>query len=418
MTLSIHPLPGRPALLVGAAVALLAGSVQADKVDFEGLETGLVLHSVTTDQGRGPILVHGYNPDFPNQNAAVVFDSAHPTGGDWDLGTPNEDFGGPGKGSGGHQGAAWQNDEALGKILIVDEKLVTDGNGLVVDPDDAANTGGILSFDFGALGGATVESVTYMDVESFQVATAEAFDAGGASLGLFGLPPVGNNGVRTLQLGVSGVWRLEVALGGSAAFGGIDLESPDCDGDGVSDADEIAGGADDWDGDGVPDDCQPGTESFCFGDGSQNGGGDCPCGNDAIPGSGSGCVNSTGAGSVLTASGFPSISNDSLVLDVSGFPVGVPGIFFSGEALSGGTSGVSFNGGLRCVGGPILRIDKVPVGNSGTAAIPFDPGFPISVLIHAQAGDVNYMQFWFRDVNGPCGGIANVSNAVRVVWAP
>jgi hypothetical protein len=32
---------------------------------------------------------------FPGQNAAMIFDSSNPTGGDWDLGTPNEMFGGP-----------------------------------------------------------------------------------------------------------------------------------------------------------------------------------------------------------------------------------------------------------------------------------------------------------------------------------
>lgn len=57
-----------------------------------------------------------------------MFDSAHPTGGDFDLGTPNQDFGGPGIGVGGEAGSPFQNDLAKGNILVVGENLF-DSNG-------------------------------------------------------------------------------------------------------------------------------------------------------------------------------------------------------------------------------------------------------------------------------------------------
>lgn len=63
-----------------------------------------------------------------------------------------------------------------------------------------------------------------------------------------------------------------------------------------------------------------------------------------------------------------------------------------------------------------MRIAKVPSVNDGTAQLPIAEGPSISALIGAQPGDTNYFQFWFRDNGGPCGGVANLSNAVRVRW--
>jgi len=50
----------------------------------------------------------------------MIFDSSHPSGGDFDLGTPNEYYGGPGKGVAGGPGPT-QNDKALGNVVIVSE---------------------------------------------------------------------------------------------------------------------------------------------------------------------------------------------------------------------------------------------------------------------------------------------------------
>jgi hypothetical protein len=71
----------------------------------------------------------------------MIFDSAQPTGNDTDLGSPNEDFGSPGRGCGGEEGQPGENRMPLGNILIISE----DGN--QDDPDDYY-TGGTLIFTF------------------------------------------------------------------------------------------------------------------------------------------------------------------------------------------------------------------------------------------------------------------------------
>lgn len=72
----------------------------------------------------------------------------------------------------------------------------------------------------------------------------------------------------------------------------------DCNGNGIPDVTDISSGTSpDLDGDGIPDECQPSTTSFCEGDGSANGGADCPCNNNGNPGEG--CDNGTGMGGLL-----------------------------------------------------------------------------------------------------------------------
>lgn len=93
------------------------------------------------------------------QYPVVIFDTAAPTGGDTDLGTPNVIYGGPGKGSGGVT-----NSDELRRVLIVSEEklysdlakkkvnttdyaLLPDGNYRAKDPDDRAS-GGEFTFTF------------------------------------------------------------------------------------------------------------------------------------------------------------------------------------------------------------------------------------------------------------------------------
>ena len=71
--------------------------------------------------------------DGTGTDTLIIFDSANPTGGDGDLQTP-----GPGA----------NNDEALGNLLIIAENTVDgDGDGLVDVPDDEEN-GGTIVIDF------------------------------------------------------------------------------------------------------------------------------------------------------------------------------------------------------------------------------------------------------------------------------
>lgn len=201
----------------------------AEVITFEGFEAGARISGVFGSRGSGPIFVQGTNPLLSmGINAAVVFDSACPpgglprdcTGGDSDLGTPNEAFGGPGVGSGG----ATSNDTALGKILIIAEN-VDDVNGdrLVDDPDDAS-TGRTLSLDFSAVGTVIMHAITFVDLNHPDPTQGvELFHGGvtGTLLATVPLPVAGNNGVSVVPLDVPGVDTVVVTLANSAAIDNI-----------------------------------------------------------------------------------------------------------------------------------------------------------------------------------------------------
>jgi hypothetical protein len=237
-----------PTEIVGAGV---------ERITFENLAAGTIPSAVFSNKGSGPIPVEGFNPALSaGANAALVFDSAAPTGEDFDLGCPNEDFGGPGVGSGGGAGSPFVNNRPQGKILIIAEDLTdTNGDGLVDDPDDADVVGSTTTFDFSKIGPITLKTITLIDVEPIEGgASVEMFDAAGTTVGEVPLISTGDNGVAVISLGpTKGVDSMVVTLNGS---GGIDNlvflppQKPECtgvigdfvwndlDGDGVQDLGE------------------------------------------------------------------------------------------------------------------------------------------------------------------------------------
>lgn len=150
--------------------------------------------------------------------------------------------------------------------------------------------------------------------------------------------------------------------------------------------------------------------SLCFGDGS---GTACPCGNQGA--SGEGCRNSTGAGGVLSGSGTPSVSSDSLLLSGSQLPASTPGLYFQGQDPVNGGAGFVFGDGLRCAGGPVVRL-MVVSSVAGQSAYPTGGAADISVTGNVSAGDTRYYQLWYRDPSGPCSAGFNVTGALRVDW--
>lgn len=190
--------------------------------------------------------------------------------------------------------------------------------------------------------------------------------------------------------------------------------SKDCNGNGIDDDVDVQNGMPDGNHDGIPDECQPMTKEFCAGDGAASGGIACPCGNDSPSGSGRGCLNGTGVGALLTASGVPSIANDTLVLTVVGLTNGA-GYYFEGSLPIAGGGGQPFGNGLRCVGGSVVRIRKIPT-SSGSSTFPLPGQPPVHVLTGVTAGETKYYQAWYRDPFGACGLPFNTSNGVIVVW--
>ena len=109
----------------------------------------------------------------------MIFDSGNPTGGDEDLQTP-----GPGE----------NNDTPLGNLLIIAEDDVdADNDGLVDDPDDSAE-GGTIRFDFSTT--VTFFGFQVIDVDSKEIDAIVLFDINDNILVAADLGPIGENSVH------------------------------------------------------------------------------------------------------------------------------------------------------------------------------------------------------------------------------
>lgn len=216
-----------PTAVDGSENATLLKGLTVQTLDFEGLPAGTILSAVYGDGGAGPVAVFGQNPTAPSTNHAVIFDSANPTGGDFDLGTPNQACGGPGDGTMVGPGTPFENCTPLGNLLIVAQNLVDgNGDGLVDDPDDIdfpARDGVVVTLDFSALGTVTVEAITVVDLDgNGPNPRVVLFGPGGTPLATFPMPNMPNNGVAQVALGpTAGVEVMEVWLQGSGAFDNV-----------------------------------------------------------------------------------------------------------------------------------------------------------------------------------------------------
>ncbi len=132
------------------------GSAVATTIDFEfdslggAISTGQIIDNEFSNYGVT------ITTNDPVNHPAMIFDSAYPTGGDHDLGTPNEDFGGPRIGTGGSSGAAGENSVGLDNVLIISE------DGDANDPDDNAG-GGTITFTFDQ--SVRVDSLEVLDID-------------------------------------------------------------------------------------------------------------------------------------------------------------------------------------------------------------------------------------------------------------
>jgi hypothetical protein len=144
--------------------------------------------------------------------------------------------------------------------------------------------------------------------------------------------------------------------------------------------------------------------AFCPGDGSAIA---CPCGNSGQ--AGAGCVNASGMGATLDATGNADVVLDTVQLQVSDCPPNTPGIFFGGNY---GGSSLPFGNGLLCISSNVIRLGAVFCDPTGSAVSPSG----IAARENLHAGDVRYYQFWFRDIIGPCGAAFNTSSGCRVQW--
>lgn len=157
----------------------------------------------------------------------------------------------------------------------------------------------------------------------------------------------------------------------------------------------------------------PVGNSFCVGDGSVLA---CPCGNNSPVGSNRGCVNSSGVGGGLSATGVASVASDSVKLWASGM-TGSTCVFFQGSAQ--GTP-VVVDDGMGCVGGTIVRLGTKAI-TASASSYPQVGDSTISVrgALPSIGGTYTYQTFYRNASAAFCPpATSNRTNGVLLTWAP
>ena len=197
---------------------------QQHVVDFEGIAAGTLMDELTSTDGYAGIQLYAAHQSCPARNTAIIYNSSCPggcTGGDDDLGTPNETFGGPGIGAGGASGMAYMNANALGNLLIVHQYCNDLDTLPVADPRDYGGSAEVtITFPTPV----TFDGLTLIDIETTESLVLEYFDTSGASLGTQSAPVTGDNGVVYLEAEtasystLSGVGQIVITKQGSGAL--------------------------------------------------------------------------------------------------------------------------------------------------------------------------------------------------------
>jgi hypothetical protein len=133
----------------------------------------------------------------------------------------------------------------------------------------------------------------------------------------------------------------------------------------------------------------------------------CPCSAGAAN---AGCVNSSGQGGRLVASGTARIGTDSVVLQ--GTQMTNSSVLY----IQGSTQvNAAFGDGARCAGGTVVRLGQ-RTNTGGSSSFP-SAGVRLSDVGHAIAGQTLAYQAWYRDAASFCTtSTFNLTNGVRITW--
>jgi hypothetical protein len=170
------------------------------------------------------LTISGQSNRANRTGSIIIFNSAQPSGGDWDLGTPNQAFGGPGIGSGGTNPAGINN-VPEGNIIIMAENVRDNNNdGFVDNPDDDA-AGGTMTFEFDDP--ITLTQLTLVDLDDNANNLIRFYFSDNRPMYQLSCPQIGNNSRKAIDLleadntAPDNVIRMEVTFSGSGAIGGI-----------------------------------------------------------------------------------------------------------------------------------------------------------------------------------------------------
>ncbi|MCO8125241.1 polymorphic toxin-type HINT domain-containing protein [Stieleria sp. TO1_6] len=177
-------------------------------IDFENGITGAPLATGEIIDDQWALWGVHITTHDPIRHPAMIFDSALPTGGDSDLGSPHIDFGGSGVGSGGRAGKAGENSQSHGRVLIISED--SDSS----DPDDNAS-GGRLIFRFDHP--VQLDEISLLDIDARENTVVRLFDAAGDLIDSVPAISGGDNAFETMTLDAANVSRMEVDFAGSGA---------------------------------------------------------------------------------------------------------------------------------------------------------------------------------------------------------
>ncbi|MCS7466785.1 hypothetical protein NZK35_09035 [Stieleria sp. ICT_E10.1] len=209
--------------VVGAATGIdiekcvehvVAGSGEMHVIDFDGYAAGTKIDHEYSALG---VTIAANNGRSSGPDIAMIFDSSAPTGGDHDLGTPNQDFSGPGIGSGGSSGAVGENNQALGNVLIISE----DGDSN--DPDDEAH-GGTITFTFDTA--VRIDHIGLLDIDTNENGGTVVTVLTNSGQQSFNIAALGNNSFQQIPIDVDEVTSLVVTFPGSGAITELKFTKP------------------------------------------------------------------------------------------------------------------------------------------------------------------------------------------------
>lgn len=152
-----------------------------------------------------------------NTGTTVAFDTGHPTDGEEEFGTPNEDFGGPGIGNGGEAHELGENSIGKQNALIIPKMLRPAGRrGDLFDGYRADS--GILYFKFDTP--TFIESLRVLNNVSDED-TVKLFDTQGNVLRVLYISDFGKNSIQEIGVLTGGVSEMRITMKKEAAIDDI-----------------------------------------------------------------------------------------------------------------------------------------------------------------------------------------------------